>query len=63
MFEACDDFVGHRPSRTRGGGRGGARSCSVSVVGVVLCGVNIIVFRHLPTILCLSLGLPLDQLV
>ena len=63
MFEAFDDFVGHRPSRTRGGGRGGARSCSVSVVGAVLCGVNIIVCRHLPTILCLNRELPLDQSV
>ena len=44
MFEASDDFVGHRPSRTRGGGRGGARSCSVSVVGAVLCVINVVVF-------------------
>ena len=63
MFEAYDDCVGHRPSRTRGGGRGSARSCSVSDVGVLFCGVDIVVYRHLLTIMCLSLGLPLDQLV
>ena len=44
MFGDFDNFVGHRPSRTRGGGRGGARSCSVSVVGVVLCGVDVLMF-------------------
>ena len=44
MFGDCDDFVGQRPSRTRGGGRGGARSCSVSVVGVVLCGADVLMF-------------------
>ena len=43
MFDVFDDFVGHRPSRTRGDGRGGARSFSVSFVGAVLCGVNVIV--------------------
>ena len=56
-----DNFV--RPSRTRGGGRGGARSCSVSVVCVVFFSVNVNVCRLLLTILCLGLELPLDQSV
>ena len=55
-----DDQTSLRPGRTRGGARGGVRSCSVSVVGTMLCGVNLIVFRLLPTILCLNLGLPPD---
>ena len=44
MFEVFDDFVGHRPSRTHGGGRGGARSCSVSVDSVLYVCLIINVF-------------------
>ena len=44
MFEGSDDFVGPRPSRNHGGGRGCARSCSVSVLSVVLCEINIVCF-------------------
>ena len=40
MFE---EFA--RPGRTRGGSRGGARSCSVSVMWFVLCGVNSVILR------------------
>ena len=63
MFGDCDDFSGQRPSRTRGGGRGGARSCSESVVGVVLCGGDVLMFRLLPIILCLNQELPLGPSV
>ena len=41
MFE---DQTSYRPSRTRGGARGGVRSCSVSVVGTMLCVVYVLVF-------------------
>ena len=58
MFE---EFV--RPGRTRGGGRGGVRSCSVSVVCVVFCSVNVNVYRHLVLMLCLGQGCLTDQLV
>ena len=52
-----------RPSRNRGGGRGGARSCSVSVVFSVFCSINVNVGRHLLTRMCRGLGLQLDLLV
>ena len=52
MFE---EFT--RPGRTRGGGRGSVRSCSVSVVCVVcLCSVNVIVVRRPGSVLCLAPG-------
>ena len=51
MFE---EFT--RPGRTRGGGRGSVRVCSVSVVCVVFCSVNVVVFRHLGHVLCLGQG-------
>ena len=41
MFE---DQTSYRPSRTRGGARGGVRSCSVSVVCTILCIVDVFVF-------------------
>ena len=37
-----DDFI--RPGRARGGGRGGVRSSSVSVVCCVFNGVNFFMF-------------------
>ena len=55
MFE---DFV--RPSRTRGGERGVVKSCSVSVVCVVFCSVNVIVYRHLGLVLYLDQDFLLD---
>ena len=52
-----------RPSRNRGGGCGGARSCSVSVVCGVFCSINVNVCRHLLTKMCQGLELQLDPLV
>ena len=52
MFE---EFT--RPRRTRGGGHGSVRSCSVSVVYVVcFCSVNVIVIRCPGSVLCLAQG-------
>ena len=58
MFE---EFA--RPGRTRGGSRGGARSCSVSIVWSVLCGVNSVALRLPELVSCLVPNLIPDLLV
>ena len=55
MFE---EFA--RPGRTRGGSRGGARSCSVSVMWFVLYGVNSVILRIPELVSCLVLSLVPD---
>ena len=60
MFE---DQTSYRPSRTRGGARGGVRSCSVSVVCTILCIVNGFVFRLPFVVMCLDPEVPLDLLL
>ena len=51
MFE---EFV--RPGRACGGGRGGVRSNSVSVVFVVFCVVYVSIYRHLVLVQFLGQG-------
>ena len=59
MFE---EFA--RPGRVRGGGGGrGARSSSVSVVWLLLCGVNLFNLRLLVVVLSPTLSLVPDLLV